>query len=108
MHFAQRSIFALLLLCFVEACSASQDSAAVAQLRWLEHADPIVDATTALAAKDHRLVGVYGFHFAVPGVDLSQEQSFKERYGVRPLEGTSDSLEGEEHARLVRIAEQLS
>ncbi|MGH7847889.1 MAG: hypothetical protein ACREQW_22325 [Candidatus Binatia bacterium] len=94
----------LVVLGALVACRVSEDSASVAKLRWVEHADPIVDAQNALASNDHRLVGVYGYVISIPGVEMSQWPTYQQRYGLRPIEGTSDTLEEEEHSRLVRKA----
>ena len=107
-----RSVRHLFLPLFVfivlVACRVSPDSASVVKLRWLEYADPIVDAQKALASNDYRLVGVYGYVVSIPGVEMAQWLTYQQRYGLRPIEGTSDALEGEEHARLVRKATEYA
>jgi hypothetical protein len=108
MHSARHLILSLFMVGAVVSCSAAPDSASVAKLRWLEHADPIVDAQNALASKDHRLVGVYGYTLSAPGIETSQQRTYQERYGIRPIEGTSDALESEEHERLVRKATEYA
>jgi hypothetical protein len=108
MYTARQLFLSLLVFGTVSACSTERDSASVAQLRWLEHADPIVDAQKALVSNDHRLVGVYGYVLSIPGVQTSQWLTYQQRYGVRPIEGTSDALEGEEHERLVRMAREYA
>jgi hypothetical protein len=108
MRLAKHLLILLVVLGALIACRASQDSASVAKLRWVEYADPIVDAQNALASNDHRLVGVYGYVVSIPGLDISQWPDYQQRYGLRPIEGTSDALEGEEHARLVRKATEYA
>lgn len=108
MRSGKHFLLLFVLLSALFACRVTPDSASVAKLRWVEHADPIVDAQNALASNDHRLVGVYGYVVSIPGVEMSQWLTYQQRYGLRAIEGTSDALEGEEHARLVRKATEYA
>ena len=76
----------------------------VQELRWLETADPIADARTAMAKGDHRLRAVYGLSVSIPGTDRKDFDTFKQIYGINEIEGTTDSLHDEEHGRLVLMA----
>jgi hypothetical protein len=80
--------------------SRDSDSPGVRSLRWLDSADPHRDLNDALARGDTRFVGVYGYTAVIPGVERSEVI----RHGVRYRRGTSDALEGREHARLNRLA----
>ena len=81
-----------------------QDTPEVQSLRWLEKADPVVDATTALAKGDHRLRAVYGLGVTIPGTDRMAFESFKQNYGINEIAGTTDALLNGEHGRLVQLA----
>ncbi len=82
---------------------------AVTRLRWLDGAKPEVDAQRALANGDHTLRGVYGLSLVIPGIPKPYDEQFYEAaYGVIPIEGTSDCLESDEHARLVSVAHEYA
>ena len=76
------------------------DSAEVRSLRWLDSADPQRDVSAALARRDTRFIGVYGYAPLTPGV----ERATASRHGIRYLRGTSDAIRGPEHQRLNRLA----
>ena len=86
--------------------SASPASAIdpVAELQWLKNANPIVDANKAIKNNDYKLLGVYGFSLTIPGVNKPTEFEHQKKYGVKPIEGTSDALKNKEHAELNRMA----
>lgn len=92
---------------------AEERADAIALLKWLNDADPVKDAHKAIEKGDCRLRAVYGEALEVPGFDFSkgynQELSgtynyFRTKYGLNPIEGTSDVLFGAEHARLNKRA----
>ena len=83
---------------------ASDSPSQVEKLRWLEQANPIQDATQAFNQGDHRLRAVYGYTLEIPGVTKEEYVEYKNRYGVNPIEGTSDSLLSDEHAQLNKLA----
>jgi len=85
-----------------------QDPVEVQELRWLETADPIADAKSALAKGDHRLRAVYGLTVSIPGTDSKDFESFKQNYGIYEIAGTTDGLRNEEHGRLVLMAIKYS
>jgi hypothetical protein len=94
----------ILVLVGLGACGKSHDSGAVVKLQWVEHADPVADATKALAQSDHRLLGVYGITLVLPGTDSAAGPTYAALYGLRPIEGTSDAIESPRHAQLVQEA----
>jgi hypothetical protein len=57
----------------------------------VEHAES--DARSAIARGDRRLLAVYGYTTEVPGVNAGVTE-LRARYGLRMLEGTSDSYKG--------------
>lgn len=75
----------------------------VEQLRWVERADPIAAAKAAVARKDFVLLGVYGYTWLIPGVKESQKFEYREKYGMRLIEGTGDAVLGPEHGRLIGL-----
>ena len=97
-------ILFLLVTGTLSPCFAAGPSDAVAQLQWLDNADPIMDAHAAMAKGDNRLKAVAGFTISVPGVPSQKENEYRERYGVAVISGTSDALESKEYARLNRLA----
>jgi hypothetical protein len=90
------------------ACNAKPDSTFVAQLRWLETANAVADADRALTSGDHRLMAVHGYSLMIPGVDGRRYFDYEQRFGVRPIAGTSDFIEGPEHMRLVQLAHRYA
>ena len=81
-----------------------QDSEAVKNLKWLDSSHLITDVKTALSKGDHRLLAVRGLTISIPGTDPKDFQEYKIKYGIRELEGTTDALTSNEHARLVQKA----
>jgi hypothetical protein len=76
----------------------------VEQLRWVQTADPTVDARAAVANHDSRLLGIYGYTWMIPGIPEEHRLEYKDKYGLRMIEGTSDSIQNEEHGRLISAA----
>src|SRR5689334_25341304 len=72
-------------------------------LRWVEGADPVKDAARALKEKDFKLLAVYGYTWTIPGVAETDRCDYRERYGMKLIEGTSDALVNPEHGRLVEL-----
>ena len=85
---------------------ASEETGAekVKQLRWVESADPISDAKRSIENGNFALLGIAGYTVTIPGVDESKKFEYREKYGLRILEGTSDVVHGTEHLRLIRLA----
>lgn len=76
----------------------------VAQLRWLETADPLIDAKRAVERKDFTLRGVNGYTWTIPGVAEGDKFAYRDKYGMKAIEGTSDVIMGAEHGRLIELA----
>lgn len=73
------------------------------ELSKLDLQNPEKDLERNLATNDHRLIGLYGFVLYCPGAeDLPRDRI--ERYGIRPINGTSDCILGAEHQRLIQSA----
>ena len=96
--------FSLLILLFLLGCTAQQKHPkAILQLQWLEKANPVNDAKEAISNGDFRLRGVYGFTMILPGVG-DDRFKYEKTPGINPIEGTSDGLINDEHARLNDLA----
>ena len=74
------------------------------KLKWIESANPEADAKKAISEKDYRLLAIHGFVLMIPGVNKEDWIEYEQIYGVFPIEGTSDALINEEHARLQNLA----
>ena len=82
---------------------ARKDPTAAAQirtLRWLESANAERDVAAAVKRRDFRFIGIYGYVPYTPAI----APEIAERYGVRYLQGTSNSLHGPGGGRLQRLA----
>jgi hypothetical protein len=96
---------ALVALIFASVgCTTVPTIPEIAQLQWVVHADPVADAKKALASGQHTLLAVWGVTWLIPGVSEPEKAEYRQRYGVKFIEGTGDVLYSEEHARLVRQA----
>jgi hypothetical protein len=80
----------------------------VEKLKWLESANPELDAKKAIDRKDFRLRAIYGYVLSVPGVGQRDYDEYKRTFGFNPIEGTSDSLISGEHARLNQLASEYA
>lgn len=74
------------------------------RMRWLEHADPIDDAKSALTQGNYELRAVNGFTVSVPGVKAENYRAVRKKYKYNLIEGTSDFLAAGDHAKLNRQA----
>jgi hypothetical protein len=108
MHSVRHLVISVVALVGFDACDPPSQSGAVAKLQWVEHADPVLDARTALAHGDNRLLGVNGVTLGLPGADPDKQSSLAAQYGVRQIEGTSDALESPRHAELVKEAREYA
>jgi hypothetical protein len=91
-------------ICLVLPSSGCREPSQVKKLRWLHQANPTADADTAIARRDYRLRGVYGLTLSIPGTEPSMKFELEKRYGVNPIEGTSDNRVNQEHSRLIELA----
>ena len=95
--------FLLIVLIFVSGIlSAGEES--VEKLQWLKKANPVEDANNALKNGDSRLRAIYGFVLFIPGKKYEEFSELENKYGINPIEGTSDSLSGSEHKKLNDLA----
>jgi hypothetical protein len=96
------------LVMFSYAIAGEVSADPVEKLRWLESANPEIDAKKAIAGKDFRLKAIYGYVLMIPGVNQEDWIEYEKTYGLNPIEGTSDSLINEEHARLQKLASEYA
>jgi len=87
-----------------DAEEAQRRAVVTRELARLKNASPERDFANAWANKDTRFVGIRGFTIELPGVPQQREFDLKERYGVNPVEGTSDVIDPPEIARLNAVA----
>ena len=95
---------AFILVLFAGTTACTQEPEPIRLLRWVEKADPIADAKAAVERNHYVLIGVHGYSWTMPGVTKSKQFEYRDRYGVKLLEGTGDVILGEEHARLIGLA----
>ena len=101
------SKFLMPLFCSISTFSvyaAEPESEEVRQLRWVQQANPIADAKAAVARKNFVLLGVRGYTWLIPGTEDSKKIEYREKYGVKLLEGAGDVILGEEHGHLIELA----
>jgi len=71
------------------------------ELSYLDLDNPKNDLNKNIAHKDYRFMCVYGVSIVCPGM---VNPDYMQTYGTRMIEGTSDTLEGDEHNKLQGIA----
>jgi hypothetical protein len=103
-------LFALVLFmaAFSNAIAQGHKDDFVEKLKWLESANPELDAKNAIDRKDFRLRAIYGYVLIVPGLDQRDYDEYKKTFGFNPIEGTSDSLISSDHARFNQLASEYA
>jgi hypothetical protein len=96
------------LVIFSHAIAEEKFTNSVDKLEWLESANPEMDAKKAILEKDFRLRAIYGYVLMIPGVNQENWIEYEKKYGLKPIEGTSDSLINSEHARLQKLASEYA
>jgi hypothetical protein len=76
----------------VSAGPSLENSMKVEEVARLNPAHADSDARSAVARGDKRLLAVYGYTIEIPGMHDDPEE-LKAKYGLRMLEGTSDSYQ---------------
>jgi hypothetical protein len=87
-------LLAALPICDVAFADKSADNMKVEDVMHLKPEKAEVDARQALAHGDTRLLAVYGYTVEVPGVRANAGE-LKVKYGLRMLEGTTDSYKND-------------
>ena len=73
------------------------------QLEWLISANPMGDVETAIRSGNTKYAAVYGYTYMVPGME-AQESEIIGSKNFFAIEGTSDDLCSENHAKLNDLA----
>jgi len=99
-----RNLCAFLICGFTFGCSFGQrnvvkEVSPVEQLKWVEFANFDLDLRAALKQKDYRYWGVTMFSDYAPGVKSECYRLSNARF----IRGTSDSIMGDEHNRLISM-----
>lgn len=105
-----RAPYVLLAAVVVAACSATHRFGDVGaatvlmreEIKTLNLANPISDLQSHINAGSYRFVGVNGLVACYPHGVSPYQTDLVEKYGVRCIAGTSDALENEEHATMVK------
>ena len=69
--------------------------------------NPQKDLNKNIKNNDLRFTGVYGYTCYAPGIEKN-EISLTEKHGINCLEGTSDSIDSDEHAKLIDTAKKYA
>jgi hypothetical protein len=99
-------LLAILCLTALAGCEKTEfekaEDEAARPLKWLYDANPDNDFEAAVAKKDYRFIGLYGYSLYVPGVPIKCLDYKKD---IKAIEGTSDAVMGYEHSKLIAIAQ---
>ncbi len=71
------------------------------ELAFLNLSNPEKDLDKNIADGDQRFIAIHGYTYMFPGVE---KDAVVKLYGFRPIEGTSDVIESEEHGQLMNLA----
>lgn len=82
-----------------------KERSAVESLLWLQQADAAKDATQSLARGDKRLLAMATRGSHIPGITLELASKAKSICGVRYLPGSTDTVMGQTHLKLLQAAE---
>jgi len=97
------------LLAMIFAVSGAAFADPVQELAWLKSADYRADFQRQVDAGSFTFRGVSGLGYFVPGVSEEElRMCFAGIADSKNIEGTSDALESEEHARLNDLAQQYA
>ncbi|MGD8912976.1 MAG: glutamyl-tRNA amidotransferase [Candidatus Thiodiazotropha sp.] len=112
------SIFLLLFALLSTACQEMEDinlsqlsaeeKKAVESLLWLKDADPEKSAAEALTKGDKRLMAMATRGTTLPGIDTDLISKAKNICGIRYLEGSTDTVYGEIHLKLIQQASEYA
>jgi len=82
-----------------------QEKSAVESLLWLQQANAAKDAQAGLARGDKRLLAMAMRGSQIPGIAPELVSKAKSVCGVRYLPGSTDTVMGETHLKLLQAAE---
>jgi len=114
----KKLLLPLLSLVFFSACQeidridmskvTPQERSAVESLMWLKQADAQKDAQQGLSRGDKRLLAMATRGSHLPGIEPELASKAKSVCGVRYLPGSTDTVMGETHLKLLQIAEDYA
>lgn len=82
-----------------------QEREAVTSLSWIQQADAEKDAKQAIERGDKRLLAMATRSPNMPGVPAESESKIKAVCGIRYLQGSTDTVFGETHLKLLQAAQ---
>ncbi|MCU7904877.1 MAG: glutamyl-tRNA amidotransferase [Candidatus Thiodiazotropha sp. (ex Epidulcina cf. delphinae)] len=85
-----------------------EEKSGVDSLLWLNNADPEKNARQALARGDKRLMAMAMRTPNLPGIKPELLSKAKRVCGVRYLEGSTDTVLGETHLKLIQAAAEYA
>lgn len=83
---------------------SDEEKKAVLSLSWLKDADPRKSAAEALEKGDKRLIAMASRATVLPGIENELLSKAKRICGIRYLEGSTDTVFGETHLKLIQRA----
>jgi hypothetical protein len=83
---------------------SDKEKKAVESLIWLKDADPQTSAAEALKKGDKRLIAMASRATVLPGVESELASKAKSICGIRYLQGSTDTVFGETHLKLIQYA----
>jgi hypothetical protein len=114
----KKLLLSLLSLVFFSACQeinsidmskvTPKEQSAVDSLLWLKQADAQTDAQQGLSRGDKRLLAMATRGTQLPGIKPELVSKAKSVCGVRYLPGSTDTVMGETHLKLLQIAEDYA
>ena len=114
----KKLLLPLLSLVFFSACQeinsidmskvTPQEQSAVNSLMWLKNADAQKDAQKELERGDKRLLAMATRGTQLPGIEPELASKAKSVCGVRYLPGSTDTVMGETHMKLLQVAEDYA
>ncbi len=114
----KKLLLSLLSLVLLSACQeidnidmskvTPQEQSAVDSLMWLKQANAQKDAQQGLNRGDKRLLAMATRGTQLPGIEPELESKAKSVCGVRYLPGSTDTVMGETHLKLLQIAEDYA
>jgi hypothetical protein len=87
---------------------SAEEKKAVESLLWLKDANPDEHAAEALEKGDKRLMAMASRATTLPGVEPEVLSKAKSICGIRYLEGSTDTVFGETHLKLIQQASEYA
>jgi hypothetical protein len=87
---------------------SADEKKAVESLLWVKDANPDKQATEALQKGDKRLMAMASRATTLPGIEPELLSKAKSICGIRYLEGSTDTVFGETHLKLIQRASEYA